>query len=386
MGRTGGIVAGRWGGAFAAALPATGRGLLWGGTVRGVHAVTPAVPKPGIIPLRPIGTGEILGGAFTAVRRNPKATLGVSVVVMVIYGVFLLAPHAMVASLGFRVDNGAGLAQSPQVSMTGHDVLAEVVVALLVGGIYLQLSGMLTAVIGRLVLGERISAGQAWRTAFPRLPAMIGAVLLPGVSLAGVWGIYVLIGIGIRLVSSQGLMVVFFVVAGVPLFAVTVWVLLSLTLALQAVVLEHADPRTAWRRSFRLIRGNGWRVLGILLLTGFILGIASDIINLPPQMLADVLTKHPLHPSIGAVIVSTAGHVLAEAIQVPVTAAVLVLLYVDLRMRKEGLDLALQTASQSKSGTGSESATRWCPPASPGQFPGYAPPGYRPPGYGTDPG
>src|ERR1017187_6690020 len=61
-------------------------------------------------------------------------------------------------------------------------------------------------------------------------------------------------------------------------------------------------------------------------------------------MLADVLTKHPLHPSIGAVIVSTAGGVLAEAIQVPVTAGVLVLLYVDLRMRKEGLDLALQTS------------------------------------------
>jgi hypothetical protein len=95
----------------------------------------------------------------------------------------------------------------------------------------------------------------------------------------------------------------------------------------------------------------------------------------------DVLTKNGLHLPTGAVIVGAAGNVLAATITVPVTAGVLVLLYIDLRMRKEGLDLALQTASQGKSATGRESATLWRPPASPGQFPGYAPPGY-----GTDPG
>jgi hypothetical protein len=134
------------------------------------------------------------------------------------------------------------------------------------------------------------------------------------------------------------------------------------------------------RRSFRLMRGNWWRVFGILLLVGFILGIVSDIINLPLHLLADVLTKNALHPPSGAVIVGAAGNVLAAAITVPVTAGVLVLLYVDLRMRKEGLDLALQTASQSKSATGGESGTPLAP-ASPGQFPAYAPPGY-----GTDAG
>ncbi len=243
---------------------------------------------------------------------------------------------------------------------------AEVIVAVLFGGTYLLLSGMLTAVIGSLVLGERISAGQAGRTAFPRLPAMIGAVLLTGVSLAGMWGIYALAGIGIRLVSSQAPMVIFFVVAGVPLFAVTVWLMLSLALALQAVVLEHADPRTALRRSIRLIRGSWWRVFGILLLVGSILGIVSDIINLPLQILADVLTKHALHPPTGAVIAGAAGNVLAAAIAVPVTAGVFVLLYIDLRMRKEGLDLTLQTAAQNESAPGSESTTLWHPPASPG--------------------
>ena len=39
----------------------------------------PAIaPKPGIVPLRPLGVGEILDGAFTSMRRYPKATLGLS--------------------------------------------------------------------------------------------------------------------------------------------------------------------------------------------------------------------------------------------------------------------------------------------------------------------
>ena len=44
-------------------------------------------PKPGIIPLRPIGVSEMLDGAFTAIRRNPRATLGLGAVIMTIYGV-----------------------------------------------------------------------------------------------------------------------------------------------------------------------------------------------------------------------------------------------------------------------------------------------------------
>jgi hypothetical protein len=40
-----------------------------------------------------------------------------------------------------------------------------------------------------------------------------------------------------------------------------------------------------------------------------------------------------------------------------------VLLYTDLRMRREGLDLALRTAAQSNSLTGDEFDSAWRPPA-----------------------
>ena len=47
----------------------------------------PAAPKPGVIPLRPLGIPELLDGAITAVRRYPKAILVPSFVVALGLGV-----------------------------------------------------------------------------------------------------------------------------------------------------------------------------------------------------------------------------------------------------------------------------------------------------------
>src|SRR5690348_11576413 len=41
----------------------------------------PPAPRPGCVPLRPLGVSDILDGSFTMIRRNPKVTLGLSAVV-----------------------------------------------------------------------------------------------------------------------------------------------------------------------------------------------------------------------------------------------------------------------------------------------------------------
>jgi hypothetical protein len=324
----------------------------------------PPAPKPGIIPLRPIGVGEILTGAFTAVRRNPGATLGITAVITFCYGVgtFLLAPHSMASSAGFGVVFSADTTQpaGSQFRLTEHGGPAAVAMALSFGGIYLLLSGMLTAVIGRLVLGVRMTAGQAMRAALPLLPAMVGTILLPGLVLVGLWGGYVLAGAGLRVLTSRDPMAVFFfVVAGIALFAVTVWLVVSYSVALQALVLERTGPLTALRRSRRLASGSWWRVFGIGSLTAIIVGVVSAIIRTPFQVLADALTKNLVHPPVTAVIISTAGRVLADTITTTVAVGVLALLYVDLRIRQEGLDRTLQIAAQDTSADDDEFAAMW---------------------------
>jgi hypothetical protein len=40
-----------------------------------------AAHKPGAIPLRPLGLGDLYDGAFKIIRYNPKATIGAAVLV-----------------------------------------------------------------------------------------------------------------------------------------------------------------------------------------------------------------------------------------------------------------------------------------------------------------
>jgi hypothetical protein len=69
------------------------------------------------------------------------------------------------------------------------------------------------------------------------------------------------------------------------------------------------------------------------------------------------------------VIITAIGGILASTVTRPVSAGVSVLLYTDLRMRREGLDLALRTAAGSEGLTGNEFDAAWRPPADsqPGQ-------------------
>jgi hypothetical protein len=307
-------------------------------------------PPPGIIPLRPLGVGEILSGAFAAVRRNPGATLGISAVVTFCYGicVFLLAPHTIPSPAGFGIvfsTSNASTTLGWHVGLAGYGGPAAVAVVVLSGVLYLLLAGMLTAVIWRLVLGMRMSAGQAVRAAWPRLPAMIGTMALPGLLLTALWGGYALAGFSLRALPSRGPMVFFLVLAGVPLLVATSWLVVSCAVALPAVVLEHAGPLAGLRRSGQLVRGSWWRVFGIGLLTAIIMSLVSGLLRAPFGVLAGALTYNAVQPPAAAVIVSTAGRVLADTVTTTLAAGVVVLLYVDLRMRREGLDRTLRAAA-----------------------------------------
>jgi hypothetical protein len=315
-----------------------------------LSGVRPVAPPPGIIPLRPLGVGEILSGAFAAVRRNPGATLGISAVVTFCYGVcvYLLAPHTIPSPAGFGIvfsTSNASTAPGWHVRHAGYGGPAAVAVVVLFGAAYLLLAGILTAVIWRLVLGMRMSAGQAVRAAWPRLPAMIGTIALPGLLLAALWGGYALAGFSLGALPARGPMVFFLVVAGVPLLVATSWLVVSCAVALPAVVLEHAGPLAALRRSGRLVRGSWWRVFGIGLLTAIIMSLVSGLLRAPFGVLAGTLTYNAVQPPAAAVIVSTAGRVLADTITTTLAAGVVVLLYVDLRMRREGLDRTLRAAA-----------------------------------------
>jgi hypothetical protein len=332
-----------------------------------------------VIPLRPLGVSEILDGAFTAIRRNPRATLGVGAIIMTIYGLLAaaIAPATLTGFASFtRLGNGQSASQTQvQLSDIGHQLLGLALTSLLLYVAGQILSGILTNVIGRSVLGERITAGEAWRRTLPRLPAMFGATLLWGAVIAGIWVVYAGIGAAITAIGhGTGVVsVLYFVVAGIVAVCLTVWLWTSFMLANQVVVLERAGPVRALRRSWRLVRHSFWRVFGITLLAQLIVGIASAILKLPFTIPAGVIAAHSgdsLHPPIAAVVIGMVGTIVSRTLTGALQAGVFVLLYVDLRMRKEGLDIALRTATDGERPAGDEFATLWRPPGGSSPGPG----------------
>src|SRR5699024_6846346 len=97
-------------------------------------------------------------------------------------------------------------------------------------------------------------------------------------------------------------------------------------------------------RSWRLTRGSFWRLFGIMLLTVVLVSILVSILSVPFTMFGSVFATQGevLVPLILSSIVQLVG----SAISIPVMAAVLALLYIDVRMRKEGLDVELARAAQ----------------------------------------
>ena len=341
-------------------------------------------PEPGGIPLRPLAVGEILSGAFTSIRRNPAATLGLSAILLTCYGVastFIeLAIRTVVSNLNLSRGQTLTDAQARHLLFDVFAIVLPSYLAIFVIAFIVEiiLTGLLTVVIGRGVLGRKVSMGEAWQLGLPRLPAILGAVILTSLSILAPWIVVGLLVLVLALAHIAPAAIAVGVLGGIACLVLTIWFSIMLSLAAPAVVLERQGPAQALRRSWRLVRRSFWRVLGIFLLTGLIVGIASFALQVPFSIIAAVaggsggIFGVTGTRTVAAVIIASVGSTLAGAITRPVSAGVTVLLYLDMRMRKEGLDLALQAAASGQPMRGDEFETVWRPPGA-GQQPAVPP-------------
>ncbi len=323
-----------------------------------------AASAPGGIPLRPLALGDIYSGAVTSARRNPLATFGLAAIIVTISGVLttLLRIAATSRTTGSSTSAGGAL----EIPVFMISLLAQLI-----------LTGMLTGVIGRGVLGRKVSIGEAWRTS--RLGVVIGTALLLLLIDIVVFVPVVILVFVLALAHAGPLAAVVGVLGGLGTFIFFVVLSVRLCLTMPAVVLERLGPWTAVKRSWELSRGSFWRLFGIKLLTYIIILIATLIIEIPfglaggGVVFAGGVTKLASE-SIALIILTAVGSIIASAIMYPMKCGVTVLLYLDLRMRREGLDLVLNNVAKGQQLTGDEFATIWQPPTS-GQQP---PPGRWP--------
>ena len=329
----------------------------WGQTQPGWAPVPPppgmmgAAHKPGAMPLRPLGLGDMYDAAFKIIRYNPAATVGSAVLVA---AVSMAIPVLITAVLTFATDlaldpTGAGLdGQDPTVEdlLVLGPTAAQALGGLLSGFGMIFVTGMVVHVTKAAAVGRRLTLGQAWAATRGRRWRLVGlSALLGAVGLM----LYAAFVLGIVLLIMSGVSTAVAVLAGLGgglLFVcllVWLWVR-AYYLAVPPLMLERVGVLHALGRAWRLTSGFFWRTFGIALLTVIITAVAGSMLQVPGSFLGAVLAAGmPDSRYAMLVLVSTqsVATVMATAFTAPFTAAVTSLQYLDLRMRREAYDIEL---------------------------------------------
>ena len=377
-------------------------------------AWTPA-SRPGIIPLHPLTFGTILGRSFTALRHNPKVLLGFALGIQAVtYIVVIVAIGAIAIAAFSRLDTLRPGTEEFDTVLAGSIalvVVAGIVLGLLAGAVGVIVQGVVVTEVARGAVAEKPTLGAIWAQLKPVVWRLIGYAFLLAAAgvLAVTFVVLILIAIWFAVLPVAIVLSVLAVLGAIPL---VLWLSTKLMLAPSAIILEHATIRGAIVRSWTLIRGRFWVGLGVLVLVSLTFSVLAQLVSVPFSLLTSGVTTiiSPTgDPEPGAIVALIFGLILTQVVTLLIQAVAVVvqstasaLVYIDCRMRREGLDLDLQSYVEQRDAgrtdlpdpyrlhVGRAIAPRPVAPAYPA-YPGpqgYGPPpGYpAPQGYGPPPG
>jgi hypothetical protein len=271
----------------------------------------PRIPEPPESPrlFRPRTVGEILAHAFELYRlhwRNLIATVAIVVIPLSVVQVLIVdlaignAFEESRVELGRRVEDVA----------LGAAVLGAIVVALISVLMWTVLTGAITRAAAGTFLGRDMDVEESYRYGLARLGSIILVGLLAALAVAG----------GFLLLVIPGF-----------------FVLTRLTATLPSLVIEDRRGSQALSRSWNLVSGRGWPVFGTIVVAGLLTGFVSAILTAP---FGDNAVARAI------------GQSVASVVTMPYTALVGILIYLDLRVRKERYAPADLEADLARTATG----------------------------------
>ncbi|CAH0163532.1 hypothetical protein SRABI98_01087 [Microbacterium sp. Bi98] len=321
---------------------------------------TPA-PKKGIIPLHPLTFGMLLSKSFVALRHNPKVLFGFGVVIQLAVVVLSATVMGFVFVTTFtRLESLSPSSPDFEAVFAGTiamNIVAGISVGLASVAFTALMQGVVAAEIGYAAIGVKATLKTLWRKMTPsfwRLAAfaslsvifIFGVIVILFVIVAG----FVASGLGgsAEAIGGVVILVLLVLLTTIPLL---VWLTTKLLLVPSILVLERAKLRDALVRSWRLTRGRFWIAWGVTFLIGAIMGAAMQLVNLPVSLLSSMLGS-VIAPTGSADTAAIMGFVFAllapqilllvlQAITLVVQSTAGTLVYLDSRMRYEGLDQAL---------------------------------------------
>jgi hypothetical protein len=252
-----------------------------------------AIGQPGGAALpRPMGIGEILSTAFQLYQRHWRTLLAIAAVVVVPFTLVQYLLGDQVRTRGEVTSNGVVETATWAVGIAG------LVAALAAVVMFLVLTGAITRAVAAEVAGEDPSVEQSYRFGFHRL----GSVLL----------VSVLVGLAI--------------IGGLILFIIPgIYLGVRLAVSIEALVVEGRRGTQAMGRSWELVGGHWWHAFGTLVVGGLLTGVVNAVITAPFGNTSWF--------------VQAVAAAVATVVTLPYGVLVGVLLYLDLRARKENLNL-----------------------------------------------
>jgi hypothetical protein len=309
------------------------------------------IPKPGIVPLRPLGIHEILSGAFAVLTRYWRTALTVSAAIAAVSQLLVALVTAALPAGSTGVDLTLSSTGDPNADL--HRALTSLADIAPLGGATGAISlfagtlatAALASVASKAVMGKPASTAETWRTVSSRLLSVLGLALFVTCATFGTLAasaapslIANAAGASDAAISATALLLL-------PGSAVALWLCISMSLAAPALVLERQGIRAAVARSFRLVRGAWWRVLGVTVVVGILTDMASGIIALPFTVVDFAINGSGSDgTAASSLLLAAIGGFIGGALTFPVTAGSSTLLYIDQRIRREALDLELAAA------------------------------------------
>lgn len=293
-----------------------------------------APQQPGVVPLRPLSLTEIIDGAVKTMRAYPAVMLGVAAIVVTISTIISYPTQASISNTANDISpdaTGQEVMEALGPSFTGAGI--AMVVSLVASAF---LTGFLTTVVGKAVLGRPARFGEVWAEIKPQLGKLIGLALLP---IVPIFGLALIVGLVGALVPPL------LIILAPAALAVAIWLyVLYFALAAPALVLERCGVIESIKRSRALVQKSWWRVFGILLVALILVTVIASIIQIPFGLAGggtSAFSGDPGDITFFGIVIGTIGAIIAGTITEPFRAAVTALLYTDQRMRREGLDIEL---------------------------------------------
>jgi hypothetical protein len=253
---------------------------------------------------RPMGIGEILSTAFQLYQRHWRTLLAIAAVVVVPFTLLQYLLGDQLRTRGEVTSNGVVETATWAVGIAG-------LVAALAGVVmFLVLTGAITRAVAAEVAGEDPGVEQSYRFGFHRFWSVLLVSVLVGLAIIGGLILFIIPGIyiGVRLAVS-----------------------------IETLVVEGRRGTQAMGRSWELVGGHWWHAYGTLVVAGLLTGVVNAVITAP-------------FGNTGWFVQAVAAAV-ATVVTLPYGALVGVLLYLDLRARKENLTLEQLRANLQASAT-----------------------------------